>query len=253
MHRPALSVTVLMIVLATLPGCDSVTSPAAERDAPILPVHPARDRQVDAEACALGRDDFTLASTNEWLPIDVGSEWSYRGEEHGVPLELRITVLDETAVVGGVVVRVVEEHEREDAATVEVSRNFVAATDEGAVCYLGEDVDIYEDGEIVSHDGAWRADEPGNAPGILMPADPRPGMAFPMERAPGIAEDEGRIVGSGPVRTSAGTFTETLRVRESNPLDGDVGFKVYAKGVGLVIDGPVSLVSWRIGSAASRR
>ena len=85
---------------------------------------------------------------------------------------------------------------------------------------------------IVSHEGSWRADEPGNAPGIFMPADPQPGMKFPAEVAPGIAEDENKIVGIGPITVPAGTFTETIRIREFDPLTAEKDRKVFAAGVG---------------------
>ena len=68
------------------------------------------------------------------------------------------------------------------------------STEQGTVCYFGEAVDIYENGAIVSHEGAWRADDPGNAPGIFMPADPQEGMTFQQENAPGVAMDEATIV-----------------------------------------------------------
>jgi hypothetical protein len=200
------------------------------------------EKRLDPSVCDPAREDFTLASTNPWFPIDVGRVWEYEGEEDGETVELRITVLDETETVAGVTTRVIEEREWIDGALVEVSRNFFAATEEGTVCYFGEDVDIYEDGVVVSHEGAWRADEPGNAPGIIMPAEPWPGVRFQMELAPGIAEDEGRVVGSGPVTVPAGTFEDTIRVREHNPLDGGTDFKVYAYGVGLIVDGPAELV-----------
>jgi hypothetical protein len=146
-----------------------------------------------------------------------------------------------------VTTRVLEERHFEDGELVELSRNFFAATREGTVCYLGEEVDIYEDGEIVSHAGAWRADAPGNAPGIFMPADPRVGMKYAMENAPGIAEDAAEIVRKDfRVRVPAGVFKRTLGIRETNPLDGDVGFKVFARGVGLVVDETLKLVRYRI-------
>jgi hypothetical protein len=40
------------------------------------------------------------------------------------------------------------------------------------------------------------------------------------------------------------TFEETIRVREAKPIDGDKGYKAYAKGVGLIVDGPLSLISF---------
>jgi hypothetical protein len=230
-------------------GCDQPTpvapaEPAASGEALI---HRGADKKLNPKLCALSRHDFTLKSTNDYFPLGVGSRWLLRGKEDGVPVELRITVLEETEVVGGVRTRVIEERHIENGELAEVSRNFFAATKEGTACYLGEEVDIYEDGEIVSHEGAWRADAPGNRPGIFIPADPRVGMKYDMEGAPGVAEDEGEIVAKGKrERVPAGTFTKTIRIRELNRLDGGVDFKVFARGVGIIVDGPLSLVKYRI-------
>ena len=234
-----------------LGGCDrpATTAPA---DA-LVPETAASARggakKLDIERCAFGQT-FALDSSNPFYPLTVGSTWYLRGEEDGATLELRTSVLDETVDVGGVTTRVVEEVEWEDGELVEISRNFVAATPDGTICYFGEDVDDYEDGEIVSSGGEWRADEPGNYPGILFPASPRPGTRFQMEGAPGVAEDMGKIVGSGPVTVPAGRFTDTVRILERNPLDGDFDFKVYAGGVGIVIDGPLELVSYTVAPAS---
>ncbi|HWM94151.1 MAG TPA: hypothetical protein VN493_25565 [Thermoanaerobaculia bacterium] len=35
------------------------------------------------------------------------------------------------------------------------------------VFYFGEEVDIYEDGQIVRHEGAWEAGKNGSQPGII--------------------------------------------------------------------------------------
>jgi len=198
--------------------------------------------EIDVSRCALGQP-FTLESRNDWFPIDVGRQWVLEGEENGAVVQVTITVLDQTEVVGGVTTRVVEEEEREDGAVIEVSRNYFAVAADGIVCYFGEAVDIFSGGGV-SHDGAWRADEPGNFPGVFMPPAPRLGVRFQMEGAPGIAEDAAQVVGGGAVQVEAGSFAETIRIRESSPLDRGVGFKVFAKGVGLVIDGPVALVRY---------
>jgi hypothetical protein len=161
------------------------------------------------------------------------------------------TVLDEIQRVGGIDTRVVVEEEREDGAVIEVSRNYYALAPDATVCYFGEAVDIYENGVIVSHEGAWRADEGDNFPGVFMPAEPTVGVRFQMEGAPGIAEDEARVVRGNALTLEAGVFPETIRIRESNPLDHSVGFKVFGKGVGLLVDGPVSLVSYSGGTGGN--
>ncbi len=94
-----------------------------------------------------------------------------------------------------------------------MSRNFFVQTGDGTVCYYGEDVDIYANGAIVSHDGAWRAGVSGATAGILMPAAPTAGQAFEQEVAPGIAQDRVTIRAVG----------------ETTPLEpGASSTKVYA-------------------------
>jgi hypothetical protein len=219
----------------------------------------ASSTQLDLALCAPRLNTFTLDIDNTYFPLSVGQEWVYRGNEQGQTIGLRITVLNETeSFYSGrrtVTTRVVEELEWEDAnanglvdadeTLIEVSRNFYAQTQDGTVCYFGEDVDIYEGGVVVSHEGAWRADDRGNAPGIFMPADPQPGMTFQQEAAPGIAEDTATVVRRGrTVTVPAGAFTDTITVRDFNPLDGSRGTKIYAPGVGLIVDGPLDLVSY---------
>ena len=211
-----------------------------------------RTTEVDVAVCAFGQP-FSLTSTNPYFPIGpAGRRWELNGKEAGATFDLTITMLNETEPVGRgsarVVARVVEEVEKEDGVTIEISRNFFAENADGTVCYFGEEVDIYnydENGNFtgITHEGVWRADEGANFPGIIMPANPAPGMAFVMEGAPGTAEDEGVITQrTGRVHVDAGTFQETIRIRESNPLDGDFDFKVFARDVGIIVDGPLGLV-----------
>jgi hypothetical protein len=223
-----------MVVLSA--GCESTPTSTDDMLA---------TKATDLAVCSPGAGGFSTTSTNPYFPLQVGYVWDYAGDDDGELAELRITVLDETEVVGGVTTRVVEEKEWIDGNLIEVSRNFFAQASDGTVCYFGEDVDIFDEetGELISHEGAWRADEGENAPGIIMPADPEPGLKFVMEVAPGIAEDEGTVVGSGPVKIGETIYPNTIRIREFNPLDGDKGFKVFAAGVGLIIDGAVELIS----------
>ncbi len=190
---------------------------------------------------------FSIVIDNGFFPLVVGSELVLEGEDdEGTFLTVEITVLDETEVVAGVTTRVVEEAEFEDGEIVEISRNFYAQAPDGTVCYFGEDVDIYEDGEIVSHAGEWRAGEDGNLPGIIMPGNPVVGMIFQQEFAPGIAEDLSEIVALGEtISVPAGIFTDTLSALDCNPIQFD-GFddKVYVDGIGLALDNEVELISF---------
>lgn len=177
--------------------------------------------------------EFTLDSTNPYFPMEVGKRWVLEGGNERV----EITVLDETEVVAGITTRVIEEREWENGRQKEVSRNFFAQASDGTICYFGEEVEPAE--------GVWRADAPGSRPGIIMPAHPRPGMRFQMEVAPGEAVDEGLIIEAGrATEVPAGTFTETIVVLEINPLEDEEEPKVFAAGVGLLVDEDLELVSY---------
>jgi hypothetical protein len=210
----------------------------------------AEAQTLDLALCDPRQHTFTTTITNEFDPLPVGQQWVYFGVEQGDPIGLQITVLNETETFkfGRVTVTTLVVEEREwidanrdsvvdpDEDLLEVSRNFYAQTEQGTVCYFGETVDIYENGVIVSHEGAWRADAKRNRPGIFMPANPQVGMTFQQEFAPGVAMDEATIIKRAK---------DTITVRDFNPLDESSGTKEYQAGVGLVRDGPLDLVAIR--------
>jgi hypothetical protein len=196
--------------------------------------------------CDPGAGPFSLAVTNPFFPLPVGHELVLEGVEDEEEIELVITVLDQTEVVAGVTTRVVEERETVDGELAEVSRNFFAQAPDGTVCYFGEDVEIYEEGEVVSNEGQWRAGIGGARPGIIMPSNPVVGDAYRQEHAPGVAEDRARVTAVGKeVTVPAGTFSDTLTTFEDSPLEPGAGeTKVYASGIGPIRDGVLRLTSF---------
>jgi hypothetical protein len=140
-----------------------------------------------------------------------------------------------------------EERESENGELVEVSRNFVAdCWPSHDVYYFGEEVDIYENGKIVDHEGAWLAGKHGALPGILMPEDGfMLGSRYFQERAPGVAMDRAEHVRAGfSMQVPAGKFDNCVEVEETTPLEpDDVSTKVYCRGVGLVRDDDLELTA----------
>lgn len=200
---------------------------------------------MDLSECDPETARFTLEIDNPFFPLPVGRQLVLEGRSFFFKDELvRITVLDEVETVAGVQTRVVEEYEEEDGRVVEVSRNFFAQTSGGTVCYFGEEVDDYDsEGNVVSHSGGWRAGGE-NVPGIFMPADLAVGQAFQQEVAPGIAEDQAKVIALGEVtEVPAGTFEDTATLLDQNPLQGGQDEKVYAAGIGLIVDASVRLTS----------
>jgi hypothetical protein len=194
---------------------------------------------------------FSSVGRNRFFSLEPGHQRVLEGPH----ARLVITVTDETKRIGGIETRVVEEREEENGKLKEVSRNFFAICREhGDVFYFGEEVDDYEDGKIVAHSGAWRADEKDSRAGILMPGTALLGARHYQEIAPN-AQDRAEILADDvTLKTPAGTFEGCLRVEETSGLDPDEkGWKTYAPGVGLIQDEDLLLTGYRPGKASPAR
>ena len=196
----------------------------------------------DLENC-----DFVSSGENNYFVLEPGYQVILGGQEDGEELELVMTVLNETKVVDGVETRVVEEKESEGDSLVEVSRNYFAmCKPTNNAIYFGEDVDMYEDGEIVSHEGAWLAGENGSKAGMIMPGKADVGLKYYQVIALGVAEDRAEIISvNDTLDAPAGTFKQVLKTEETNPLKpGEKEFKFYAPGIGLIQDEAIKLVKY---------
>jgi hypothetical protein len=192
---------------------------------------------------AVDKKDLLSVGSNKYFRLEPGYTLVLaKGKER-----LVITVLEETRLVDGVETRVVEERESKGGQLVEISRNFFAfgSTDHG-VYYFGEEVDIYKDGKVVGHEGAWESGKNGARFGLMMPDRPEVGARFYQEVAPGVAMDRAEIVSlDASLKTPAGEFKGCLKVAETNPLEGGAKeHKLYAPGIGLIKDGSLLLVEY---------
>jgi len=181
---------------------------------------------------------FITEGENPYYILKPGYQLVLEGVEGGDSVRLVITVFYETRMVGNIETRVVEENESENGMTKEISRNFLAFCKEtGSIFYFGEEVDIYKDGKIVKHEGAWLAGGE-NRPGILMPGQILLGARYYQEMAPGIAMDRAEILSMDEtMQTPAGTFTGVLKVKETTALNAtEKEYKYHAPGIGLLKD-----------------
>ena len=199
-------------------------------------------------------DKADLASTgkNTYFALEPGYQLTFEGMEGKKKVQLVITVTDEIVRVDGIDTRVVEERESADGEIVEVSRNFFAISKSTSdVFYFGEDVDIYKNGKVVKHEGAWRSGKDGARFGLMMPGKATVGARFYQEHAPGVAMDRFEIVSlRETAQLPAGKYDNCLKAEESTPLEpGDKEYKLYAPGVGLIQDG--SLLLTRVGKAST--
>lgn len=70
-----------------------------------------------------------------------------------------------------------------------------------------------------------------------MPASPVPGLEYRQEYRRGAAEDRARVVSiDDQVQSRVGHFRNAVLTKEFTPLEpNDLEYKLYAKGVGLVM------------------
>jgi len=241
MKTRALQLGSPILALALVAACQSSKPSAAAKT----------ERPVDNQSAAGFRDTFAveknkLSATggSGFFSLQPGAVMTYRDDE-GTTLTIR--VLEETRVVDGVTTRIIEEREETVSGPKEISRNFFAidrAT--GDVYYFGEDVDMYKGGKVSGHEGAWLSGAKGARFGLAMPGHPAVGDRFQQEYAPGVAMDRVEVVGLDErVETPAGVFEHCVHVKETTPLEKDVGHKWYAPGVGLIKDDEFVLVSPR--------
>jgi hypothetical protein len=201
------------------------------------------DAEPDADA-AIDPANFQATVDSTFFPLSTLGPTVFEGLETdpdpGKVIELRVesTVLAETDTVAGVEVTVVEVKDYEDGELAELTLDYYAQLSDGTVYYLGERVDNYEDGELVDHEGQWLAGEGDNLPGVFMPAgDPQVGEEFDQERAPGVAEDQSKVVAvDQEVTTSARTFTGCVKTEDFDPIGGVTEFKYYCPDVGMVME-----------------
>ena len=186
-------------------------------------------------------DELASTGRNPYFVLEPG----YSLVLEGGGAQLIITVLNETKKVDGVETRVVEERETKGGQLVEVARNYFAISKRtNDVFYFGEDVDMYKDGRLVSHDGTWLSGVNGGKFGLMMPGRALLGARYHQEVAPKVAMDRATIVSvSETVKTPAGEFTNCLKVAETTPLQRfTTEYKHYAPGIGMVQDGSLKLV-----------
>jgi hypothetical protein len=209
------------------------------------------------KAAPVWQDDFGVANcklattgSNDYFVLEPGHQLVL---EHG-STRMQITVLDQTKVINGVTTRVVEELEWDKGQLSEVSRNYYAICEQTRdVLHFGEDVDVYQNGKFLKHEGTWLAGTNGNQPGLVIAGSPKLNMKYYQEIAPGVTLNRGEIVSlTETCKTAAGTFTKCMKVRGTSGMDSKkLEYKYYAPKIGLVQDENLRLV--RYGSAAKSR
>jgi len=209
----------------------------------------AGNKEKFTNTFAVDKADLASTGSNRFFVLVPGFQAVLEGREGGRQAVLTITVLNETKIVDGVETRVVEERETINGQLVEVSRNYFAISRRTSdVFYFGEDVDIYKNGKVTAHEGAWLSGVSGARFGLMMPGMPLLGARYYQEVAPKVAMDRAEVLSLGDtLDTPAGKFENCLRTEESSALESGREHKLYAPGIGLIQDAGLKLRSFSYG------
>ena len=192
--------------------------------------------------------EFTTEIDNPYWPMKPGTRWVYDEVEDGERLRVEVTVTGRTKLIDGIEARVVRDVvSKPNGQPVEVTDDWYAQDAEGNLWYLGEKTAEYKQGKPVSTSGSFRAGVDGAEAGVIVPADPEPGMSYREEYYAGEAEDAATVLSiNEQAEVPAGHYADMLMTSNVNPLEPWIQeYKFYAEGVGPAL---VMLTSGAIGT-----
>jgi hypothetical protein len=231
-RAPAIVTAAVLAAAVAVAGCGGSDEGASA--APASSELPQGSKSVELDPA-----DFTTEIDNPWWPMKPGSRWVYREtDQEGGEARVVVTVTDRTyEISNGIEARVVRDVVSEGGAPVEKTDDWYAQDSEGNIWYLGEDTAEYEDGKVTTRAGSFEHGVDGAQAGVIMPADPEPGLAYRQEYYEGEAEDRAEILSlDEKVEVSAGYYPHTLMTKDLVPTEPKVSeHKFYAEGVGPVL------------------
>ncbi|MBM7519009.1 hypothetical protein [Nocardioides nitrophenolicus] len=212
-RRATAAIAALSLAGVTLAGCGSASAPSPPTgvDGLVIPT-------PDPAAA-----DFVARVDNPWLPLAVGSRWSYADRVSGAPA-FTLTVEPGPSVAGVATTTLVRTN-----ADGSLVRDHFAQDRAGNVWWFGRE-------------GEWRAGADGAEAGLAMPAAPRFGDGFRTSSAPGRSEVATVAEVGAETRTPLATYRRTVRLE----IEDAAGSRdeTYARGVGLVRTDEAGLVAY---------
>jgi hypothetical protein len=187
--------------------------------------------------------DFTTEIDHPFWPMKPGSRWIFRETDaEGSVSRVVVTVLDETKTIVGIEARIVHDQVSEKGEVKEDTFDWYAQDAEGNLWYLGEDTTEYENGKPKTKEGSWEAGVDGALAGVILPAHPKVGVTYREEYYEGHAEDGASILSVDAfAKVPYGTFDHGIQTRNFSGIEPDtIEEKIYAKGVGVVLELTVS-------------
>jgi len=190
--------------------------------------------------------DFVDVVDNPYFPLPAGAKWEYDIRQGNVSKQTdTLEVLQGKREVNGVQATVVRDTVSVAARgtvssgnqIVEDTFDWFAQDKYGNVWYVGESVDNYVAGIVVSHMGSWEWGVEGALPGIIMWADPSAHLneEYRQEYYLGKAEDMGQVLSVNESLTVPfGSFDQVVKTLDFSNIETAQEQKFYAPGIGLL-------------------
>jgi hypothetical protein len=212
---------------STSPTASPATSGGAKSASDLAPIHGKYAPQIDPA-------NFVATIDNRYFPLEPGTGFHFVGVRGKTPQTDDEVVTQRTKQILGITSTVVRDTVSERGRPVERTFDFYAQDRQGNVWYMGENSLEREDGRFVRASDSWLSGVDGAQPGIIMPADPRPGDEYRQEYyPPGEALDEAHVIGfRGPFTVPTGTYQRALVTSEFSPLEPQTEQKYYVAGLG---------------------
>ncbi len=183
---------------------------------------------------------FVTSTTidNKYFKLPVGKKLVYGGDTaDGGYEKVEITIPGETREILGVKTLVYLDKVWLSDELVEETKDYLAQDIYGNVWYFGEDVNNYENGKLLDHEGAWIAGVDGAEPGIWIKANHIAGDSYKQEYYKGQAEDMRDVSSIGePVNIKLGSYNDCVKMYDWTPLDPESQeYKHYCSEVGAMV------------------
>ncbi len=221
--RSAVAVGMLSVAIAV------VASPAMAA-VPTLP--------QGSEPVQLNPAGFTTMIDNPYFPLVPGDRYVYRETDGTAKERVVLSVSHRTKLIAnGVTARIVHDRVTERGEVIEDTFDWYAQDSDGNVWYLGEDTVECKNGKIKTRAGSFEAGVDGAQPGVIMPANPVPGLEYRQEYYAGKAEDKAKVLSvDEQAEAPFGHFANVLLTKDLVPLEPKVSeYKLYAPGIGLLL------------------
>lgn len=182
-------------------------------------------------------NNFVDTIDNPYFTLTPGTTFIYEKHTTGETEVVEVNVTGETKVILGVTCVVVHDTATVNGELKEDTIDWYAQDKAGNVWYFGEISKQFEDGDLVSLEGSWKAGVDNAQPGIVMKAHPKVDDIYRQEFSLGVAEDMSGVVSlDESVSVPYGLFDDCLQTADFTPISPDgLEYKYFSQDVGQVV------------------